>query len=349
MPSFSPTEEFSLSPALSRLSRRSLREGSPLGLSSRSYSRETSPLSFSRESSPSPTSRPQYPTIGLPTYLRTSFAHKFPFTRAMRSGRLVTKLAVEEEIDLQFCSVNIPALPSPLQLRPSRAALDLDLLLLAAQVLSTERAERLLDFSPQQPSSEQADISTELYRHQRVACLQVNVLQQETTHHFAVDQLEKYKAKRTSEPTLELELFKPESLLAKNPFTLIKKALLPKIKYHWDQGFSQGPNGWQKVPIIKLKVKYAEEDQELLPPCLSVEGGRYCENKRVKLDGGRAKLKLKTGQEVDVQLRGVPLDSQGRQEDWIPEFLFTVHKADLQERKEGEKWKKAVVTPAMPE
>jgi hypothetical protein len=25
-----------------------------------------------------------------------------------------------------------------------------------------------------------------------------------------------------------------------------------RVKYHWDQGFRQGPNGWQKVPIVKV-------------------------------------------------------------------------------------------------
>ena len=349
MPSFSPTDEFSLSPALSRLSRRSLRETSPLGLSSRPYSRETSPLSFSRESSPSPTNRPSYPTIGLPTYLRTSFAHKFPFTRAMRSGRLVTKVAVEEEIELQFCSVNIPPLPALEHARVSRSSLEDDLVLVPAEVTRSERPGQVEHFTPRQPDLARAASSMELYRHQSAASEQVNILKSDVITELEVFRVDKFKAKRTSEPKIELELFKPESLLAKNPFTLIKKALLPKIKYHWDQGFSQGPNGWQKVPIIKLKLKYNEEDQELLPPSVSVEGGRYCENRRVKLDGGRAKLKLKTAEVVDVQLRGVPLDKDGRQESWIPEFLFTVHKADLDQRKEGEKWKKAVVTPAMPE
>ena len=133
IPSFSPTDEFSLSPALSRLSRRSLRDTSPLAASSRPYSRETSPLSFSRDSSPSPTGRPSYPTIGLPTYLRTSFAHKFPFTRAMRSGRLVTKMAVEEEIELQFCTVSIPSLPPHHLATVTKARPNLELLLLPAE------------------------------------------------------------------------------------------------------------------------------------------------------------------------------------------------------------------------
>ena len=59
-----------------------------------------------------------------------------------------------------------------------------------------------------------------------------------------------------------------EQLVLKNSFNLVKKALLPKIKYHWDQGFKQGASGWEKCPVIKLKIKYGEEDQDLLPPVL---------------------------------------------------------------------------------
>ena len=66
----------------------------------------------------------------------------------------------------------------------------------------------------------------------------------------------------------ELELMSSEQLVLKNSFNLVKKALLPKIKYHWDQGFKQGASGWEKCPVIKLKIKYGEEDQDLLPPVL---------------------------------------------------------------------------------
>ena len=49
-------------------------------------------------------------------------------------------------------------------------------------------------------------------------------------------------------------------------------------------------------------------------------------------------------------MRVVPLDREGRQEAWVPEFLFTVlGEGSRQEAKEGDKWRKAVVTPAMPE
>ena len=35
----------------------------------------------------------------------------------------------------------------------------------------------------------------------------------------------------------------------------VKKALLPKVKYHWDKGFRQASSGaWEKVPVVKMKV-----------------------------------------------------------------------------------------------
>jgi len=357
LPSFSPTEELSysslssMSPSLSRLSRRSLRDTSP-GFS-RTFSRETSPISYScrnsRESSPSPSNKPNYPTIGLPTYLRTSYAHKFPFTKAMRSGRLITKMAVENEVELEPCPGIIPSLPDCQHARLCKTSLDQDLVRSATEQISFERFREAPEFVIKHPERFTAARHVQQNYFENVANENVNIHYLETYDDFTVTQVEKFKARKTSEPKLELELFKPESLVAKNPFTLIKKALLPKIKYHWDQGFAQGKNGWQKCPIIKLKIKYNEEDQDLLPPSVSVEGGRHCETKRVKLDGGKAKLKLKTSEVVDVSLRVVPLDKHGRQEAWVPEFLFTVVKEAVEERKEGEKWRKAIVTPAMPE
>ena len=49
-----------------------------------------------------------------------------------------------------------------------------------------------------------------------------------------------------------------------------------------------------------------------------------------------------------MQLRVVPLDRSGRQEAWVPEFLFTVDRITGDEVA-AEKWWKAVVTPAQPE
>ena len=51
---------------------------------------------------------------------------------------------------------------------------------------------------------------------------------------------------------------------------------------------------------------------------------------------------------VPLQLRVVPLDKEGHQDAWVPEFLFTVAK-EADQRREGEKWRRAQVTPAMPE
>ena len=46
-------------------------------------------------------------------------------------------------------------------------------------------------------------------------------------------------ARRQEEPKSQLELMKPEAMTMRNAYNLVKKALLPKIKYHWDQGFKQ--------------------------------------------------------------------------------------------------------------
>ena len=45
-------------------------------------------------------------------------------------------------------------------------------------------------------------------------------------------------ARRSSEPKTDLETLGPAAL-TKLTLNLVKKALLPKIKYHWDQGFKQ--------------------------------------------------------------------------------------------------------------
>eukprot|EP00092_Neocalanus_flemingeri_P006212 GFUD01006684.1.p1 GENE.GFUD01006684.1~~GFUD01006684.1.p1 ORF type:complete len:700 (+),score=137.10 GFUD01006684.1:114-2213(+) len=349
MPTFSPTDSSAFSST--RLSRRSFRETSPIGYSSRTFSRETSPISFSCRSSrdTSPISNCGFKTIGLPTYLRTSFAHKFPFTKAMRSNRLQLSHANEDRILLESCDRCISPLPECQNVDAiTRVSLDEDMLRVPAEFVQFENFRDSETFQVQEPAFFDAEQLVQQHSCYLIASENTNVLSTETCEDFNTLETETFKAKKTSEKKSELELFKPESLLAKTPFNLVKKALLPKIKYHWDQGFKQGPNGWQKVPVIKLKIKYNEEDQELLPPSVSVEGGRWCETKRVKLDGGKAKLKLRTSEMTDIQLRVVPLDKEGKQEAWVPEFLFTAEK-ETEEKKEGEKWKKAVVTPAMPE
>ena len=94
-----------------------------------------------------------------------------------------------------------------------------------------------------------------------------------------------------------------------------------------------------------------------------MEGGAQCETKQVKLDSGKAKCKLRAAENkpvrkentsqshptpIQMQLRVVPLDRSGRQEAWVPEFLFTVERITGDEVA-AEKWWKAVVTPAQPE
>ena len=48
-------------------------------------------------------------------------------------------------------------------------------------------------------------------------------------------------------------------------------------------------------------------------------------------------------------MRVVPLDREGRQEAWVPEFLFTVAGEVGEAGRGGDKWTRALVTPAMPE
>ena len=105
------------------------------------------------------------------------------------------------------------------------------------------------------------------------------------------------------------------------------------------------------MPILKLKLKYGE-DPELLPPSLSVEGGRWCESRRVALDQGKAKLKLQATEGGGaINIRVVPLDKTGRQEQWIPEFLFAVDPSQAKSDKLlADKWiKVGKLSPAMPE
>jgi hypothetical protein len=46
-------------------------------------------------------------------------------------------------------------------------------------------------------------------------------------------------ARRSSTLGPELELLRPEALDMRSAYNLVRKALLPKVKYHWDQGFKQ--------------------------------------------------------------------------------------------------------------
>merc|ERR1712200_139805 len=117
------------------------------------------------------------------------------------------------------------------------------------------------------------------------------------------------KARRASVKP-ENNLNKPETLVLKNPYNYVKRALLPRVKYHWDQGFRQGKQGWEKTPVIKLKLKYNEEDKDLLPSYVSVEGGRWCESKRIRMEGHKAKAKLRATEGPEFCFRCVPLDSE---------------------------------------
>ncbi|XP_023347007.1 uncharacterized protein LOC111715849 isoform X2 [Eurytemora carolleeae] len=69
----------------------------------------------------------------------------------------------------------------------------------------------------------------------------------------------------------ETEMKSPVEELKKNPFTLHKKPVVPELKYRWQYGYRRGIGStYQKVPILKLELKYSESTP-LLPSTLSIE------------------------------------------------------------------------------
>jgi len=298
---YSSTEDFSYSASSTpRLTRSSY--------SRRSYSREPSPSSYSRhgsrETSPSPpSSSSTFTTIGLPTYLRTCTMYGKPFTKAMRAGRLLTKHAEDGEVERMETAGEVACLPSAQQCTLLHSDLTIHLIRLACQATLACPAQPLLPDLPLPSSTnlQTAEPSQEPHSLLHLAAALTRVLEANLLDHLPDFEAPTQEiAKRKSQQS-ELELMCPEQLVLKNAFNLVKKALLPKIKYHWDQGFKQGANGWEKCPVIKLKIKYGEEDQDLLPPALSVEGGAQCETKQVKLDSGKAKCKLRAAENKPVR------------------------------------------------
>jgi len=270
----------------------------------------------------------------------------------MRAGRLLTKHAEEEsEVPLVSCEREIPPIPCAEQAISVSPDCNHHMLFISRLGVELPPVDGTVeDLKIHQPIEHRTKYQVQPSEFCCLPLGNTRVLESEF-----VDELSDFqppdisKAIKSVEPKTSLEMLRPEAIQLRSNYTLIKKALLPKIKYHWDSGFKQGPQGgWVKCPVIKLKIKYGEEDQELLPPILSVEGGGEAETKQVKLDAGRAKCKLRANQLKPVQLRVVPLDKRGRQEAWVPEFLFTVEKITGDEIG-AEKWWRGVVTPALPE
>ena len=85
-----------------------------------------------------------------------------------------------------------------------------------------------------------------------------------------------------------------------------------------------GPGTAAAHSQVSLSIPDYLEVEVLNPLVSSVEGGAECETKKVKLEAGKAKCKLKAADLKPMQLRVVPLDKAGKQEAWVPEFLFTV-------------------------
>lgn len=287
-------------------------------------SRETSPvssISSSRETSPSRSVKIRHnsSSSSIPTFLRTSYAMKYPFIKAVKdNSEPLLNHATEERVLLEsidffyltsaphFHTVSVKKEPSNIGHMISIAYQTMDFLL-------DEHMENMV----------------------------MEIESKEIPNFETVTELE--------EEERNLDLLEPDTPTDDNPLLMVRKALLPKIKYRWEQGFRQGTTGWEKVPILKIKFKYGEEESLLLPAILSVEGGRWCESKKVPLDIGRGKVKLKADEDTAPQLRVVPLNKEERQEMWVPEFLFSVETAYKAERLAGDKWCKVKLSPAMPE
>ena len=173
------------------------------------------------------------------------------------------------EVERMETAGEVACLPPAQQCTLLHSELTIHLVRLACQATIACRAQPLLpELSLSTTNLQTAEPSQEPHSLLHLAPTLTRVLQADL-----LDQLPDFEAptqeiaRRRSQQS-ELELMCPEQLVLKNAFNLVKKALLPKIKYHWDQGFKQGANGWEKCPVIKLKIKYGEEDQDLLPPAL---------------------------------------------------------------------------------
>jgi len=288
-----------------------------------------------------------YKTVGIPTYLRTCTAYKKPFTKAMREGRLALSYASEDRILLDK-SEDIPY--------PDLEQLDAVIRvpfgegLVCAPCESTEFPRppgTILDLPPLDTFTASPAVDTFTFLVLSVAGLERR--EEEETEDWRPAELETCKARRSSYKEDTSHLVRPDTLVLKNPLNFVKKALLPKVKYHWDQGFRQGSSGWEKVPVIKFKLKYNEEDKELLPSYISVEGGRWCESKRIRMEGHKAKCKLRATEGPEFDIRVVPLDREQKLESSIPEFLLTILPGPKETQGDKEKWMKGEVRPSLPE
>lgn len=288
-----------------------------------------------------------YKTVGIPTYLRTCTAYKKPFTKAMREGRLALSYASEDRILLDK-SEDIPYPDLENLDAVIRVPFGEDLVYAPCESTEFPRPPgTLLDLEPLQMHS--ADLSMETFTFVVLPVEEMERREEEETEDWTPSKQEVFKARRSSYKEDNSHLIKPDILVLKNPLNFVKKALLPKVKYHWDQGFRQGTAGWEKVPMIKFKVKYNEEDKDLLPSYISVEGGRWCESKRIKMDGHKAKCKLRATEGPEFDIRVVPLDRDLKLESTIPEFLLTILPGAKEKEGDKERWIKGEVHPSLPE
>lgn len=359
--SLTPLRSRESSPVLSR-SRISLRDSSPCSYSSRDTSPFTS-VGSSRESSPY---RSTSSISSNHSYLRTSYACKYPYVKSVTLGQVPqilhfgvdTRLnnVIWESVET-FCltsvqnnkrkviqSIQNNNVFQGLKIPQQRLTFLLD------TNLTNETKDIKNNWSPYFQKAMKLEQRSLNYLN--LACQEITFFNDYFTKESNFYQIPKSECASKSEQTSsQLELIHPTKLLTHNPLLMLKKAILPKIKYRWEEGFRQGPVGWTKVPLLKLKFKYKEDELELVPPRLSVEGGRWCETKKLDLDQGRGRVKLKSSQGAKPQIRVVPLGRDGNQDYWVPEFLFSVETphCHTEDKSTEEKWCKVKLSPAIPE
>jgi len=97
------------------------------------------------------------------------------------------------------------------------------------------------------------------------------------------------------EMPMETEIKTPVEEIKRNPFTLLKKPIVPELKYRWQHGFrrTQG-SGYSKVPILKVQFRYCESPA-LLPATLQVGVGLVTKEVVVGPTGGVVELVFTEG------------------------------------------------------
>ena len=114
----------------------------------------------------------------------------------MRSGRLVTKMAMENEVELEPVPAVIPSLPDCQHVRVSKSSLDQDLVKTASEQIHFERFRQTPEFKQRDPDLHEASVRIQEHYHESVANENVVTLSpEEECEEFVATQAEKSKAK----------------------------------------------------------------------------------------------------------------------------------------------------------